>query len=294
MRLKILYTVLFLSLHEIQLLHPVWLRAPPCASMRERFVLLSSAHASGPERHYCRPQWHHRVEFKNSRSSARFLSRCKQKRAKCQKSNHSQDTTATCWWRDGITCLSFFDFFTFIFIFFPEIMLYLPFVRSFKYWAKQWERKAELKKMNCELLAHCGQKRNWRNTNIWNVTVIRSRFGENDINETFLITQVREESVHPTGVVTLDICTGPEFSSPPFLFSLFFLRLCRLSFFPFCNEMSDIFQPIFQYLLIKFFSKPQVIKTWDKMQPVTFLCCFSFFRFLDCFLDLLRESETHQ
>lgn len=33
-----------------------------------------------------------------------------------------------------ITCLSFFDFFTFIFIFFPEIMLYLPFFRSFKYW----------------------------------------------------------------------------------------------------------------------------------------------------------------
>lgn len=111
---------------------------------------------SEPEHHYWRPQWHHRVEFKNSRSSARFLSRC----------------------------LSFFDFFTFIFIFFPEIMLYLPFFLSFKY---------------------------------------------------------------------LEICTGPEFSSPPFAF-LSFLRLCRFSFFPF------------------------------------FLCCFSFFLFLDCFLDLLRES----
>lgn len=44
----------------------------------------------------------------------------------------------------------------------------------------------------------------------------------------------------PIGVVTLDICTGPEFSSPPFFFSLFFLRLCRLSFFPFCNKMLDI------------------------------------------------------
>lgn len=51
----------------------------------------------------------------------------------------------------------------------------------------------------------------------------------------------------------LEICTGPEFSSPPFAF-LSFLRLCRFSFFPF------------------------------------FLCCFSFFLFLDCFLDLLRES----
>lgn len=53
----------------------------------------------------CRPQRHHTVEFRNSRSSARFLS----------------------------CCLSFFDFFTFIFIFFPEIMLYLPFFLSFKY-----------------------------------------------------------------------------------------------------------------------------------------------------------------
>lgn len=35
-----------------------------------------------------------------------------------------------------ITCLSFFDFFNFIFIFFPEIMLYLPFFLSFKYWKK--------------------------------------------------------------------------------------------------------------------------------------------------------------
>lgn len=51
----------------------------------------------------------------------------------------------------------------------------------------------------------------------------------------------------------LEICTGPELSSPPFAF-LSFLRLCRFSFFPF------------------------------------FLCCFSFFLFLDCFLDLLRES----
>lgn len=51
----------------------------------------------------------------------------------------------------------------------------------------------------------------------------------------------------------LEICTGPEFSSPPFAFLSFF-RLCRFSFFPFC-----------------FF-------------------CFSFFLFLDCFLDLLRES----
>lgn len=51
----------------------------------------------------------------------------------------------------------------------------------------------------------------------------------------------------------LEICTGPEFSPPPFAF-LSFLRLCLFSFFPF------------------------------------FLCCFSFFLFLDCFLDLLRES----
>lgn len=51
----------------------------------------------------------------------------------------------------------------------------------------------------------------------------------------------------------LEICTGPEFSSPPFDFLSFF-RLCRFSFFPF------------------------------------FLCCFSFFLFFDCFLDLLRES----
>lgn len=53
----------------------------------------------------------------------------------------------------------------------------------------------------------------------------------------------------------LEICTGPELSSPPFAF-LSFLRLpvCRFSFFPF------------------------------------FLGCFSFFLFLDCFLDLLRES----
>lgn len=58
-----------------------------------------------PEHHYGCTQRHHRVEFKKSRSSARFLSRC----------------------------LSFFDFFTFIFIFFPEIMLYLPFFLSFKY-----------------------------------------------------------------------------------------------------------------------------------------------------------------
>lgn len=51
----------------------------------------------------------------------------------------------------------------------------------------------------------------------------------------------------------LDICTGPELSSPPLAF-LFFLRLCLFSFFPF------------------------------------FLWCFSFFLFFDCFLDLLWES----
>lgn len=118
---------------------------------------LRSDDASQPDHHLWRPQWCHTVEFKNSRSSARFLSRC----------------------------LSFFDFFTFILIFFPEIMLYLPFFLSFKY---------------------------------------------------------------------LEICTGPEFSSPPFAF-LSFLRLCRFSFFPF------------------------------------FLCCFSFFLFLDCFPDFLRESK---
>lgn len=50
----------------------------------------------------------------------------------------------------------------------------------------------------------------------------------------------------------LEICTGPEFSSPPLDF-LSFLRLCLFSFFPF------------------------------------FLGCFSFFLFLDCFLDLLRS-----
>lgn len=53
----------------------------------------------------------------------------------------------------------------------------------------------------------------------------------------------------------LEIWTGPEFSSSsPFDF-LSFLRLCRFSFFPF------------------------------------FLVCFSFFLFLDCFLDLLWESR---
>lgn len=126
-----------------------------CSPGQLNCCFLSSADVSEPKHHHWHPRWHHRVEFKNSRSSALFLSRC----------------------------LSFFDFFTFIFIFFPEIMLYLPFFRSFKY---------------------------------------------------------------------LEICTGPEFSSP-FAFLSFF-RLCRFSFFPF------------------------------------FLCCFSFFLFLDCFLDLLRES----
>lgn len=39
-----------------------------------------------------------------------------------------------------------------------------------------------------------------------------------------------------TGTATLDICTGPELSSPPLAF-LLFLRLCRFSFFPFCRRM---------------------------------------------------------
>lgn len=29
------------------------------------------------------------------------------------------------------------------------------------------------------------------------------------------------------------------------------------------------------------------------MHKITFLCCFSFFLFLDCFLDLLRESKKN-
>lgn len=37
-------------------------------------------------------------------------------------------------WQDWNTFLSSFDFFTFILIFFPEIMLYLPLFLSFKYW----------------------------------------------------------------------------------------------------------------------------------------------------------------
>lgn len=126
-----------------------------CSPGKLSCCFLSSADVSAPDHQDRCPRRHHRVEFKNSRSSARFLSRC----------------------------LSFFDFFTFIFIFFPDIILYFPFLRSFKY---------------------------------------------------------------------LEIWTGPEFSSPPFAF-LSFLRLCRFSFFP-------------------------------------FFLFFSFFLFLDCFLDLLRES----
>lgn len=37
-------------------------------------------------------------------------------------------------WQDWNTFLSSFDFLTFILIFFPEIMLYLPLFLSFKYW----------------------------------------------------------------------------------------------------------------------------------------------------------------
>ena len=38
--------------------------------------------------------------------------------------------------------------------------------------------------------------------------------------------------------VTLEICTGPEFSSPPLDF-LSFLRLCLFSFFPFCSRIQN-------------------------------------------------------
>lgn len=147
------------SLQEIQLFHSIRLGAARCVSMQVVFIIktlhfcspgkvsccfLSSGDVSEPEHHYWRPQWHHRVEFKNSRSSARFLSRYKKnKKGTCEPRQiqmHSQtlqkklvaNLTAKC----NITCLSFFDFFTFIFIFFPEIMLYLPFFLSFKYWKK--------------------------------------------------------------------------------------------------------------------------------------------------------------
>jgi len=49
--------------------------------------------------------------------------------------------TCTAWACGGRTCLSFFDFFTFILIFFPEIMLYFPFFRSFKYFNEKKMKK---------------------------------------------------------------------------------------------------------------------------------------------------------
>lgn len=87
----------------------------------------------------------HRVELRNSRSSARFLSRCRktnpyinlrkwQCNSQTEKTHLDIHSTAIKW----DTCLSFFDFFTFIFIFFPEIMLYFPpFFLSFKYWKRK-------------------------------------------------------------------------------------------------------------------------------------------------------------
>lgn len=86
----------------------------------------------------------HRVEFKNSRSSARFLSLCNRKVLntkhirilyQLEKQTWTVTNFVFCFfYKDESTCLSFFDFFTFILIFFPEIMLYLPpFFLSFKY-----------------------------------------------------------------------------------------------------------------------------------------------------------------
>lgn len=97
------------------------------------------------------PQRHHTVEFKNSRSSARFLSRCKKTAHVIQRTQQYIQNLQThvLTWRQKdtkVTCLSFFDFFTFIFIFFPEIMLYLPpFFLSFKYWRTKKEALKRIK-----------------------------------------------------------------------------------------------------------------------------------------------------
>lgn len=88
-----------------------------------------------------------------------------------------------------------------------------------------------------------------------------------------------------TGTATLDIWTGPELSSPPLAF-LFFLRLCRFSFFPFCKM--GVFWWQISYYLVNVDSWHHEIKS-----TITFLWCFSFFLFFDCFLDLLWESEQN-
>lgn len=170
-----------------------------------------------------------------------------------------------------ITCLSFFDFFTFIFIFFPEIMLYLPFFRSFKYWNETTDAsftRLEHKKKERKLTDYTTTK-----GLLW--------------SRSFCLCELATyfSLMGPWWTFTLEIWTGPEFSSP-FAF-LSFLRLCRFSFFPFCKNK-------FQRVTYKILRSLQILETWDKKIKNTFLGCFSFFLFLDCFLDLLRESEQTQ